>query len=76
MNRIHTAIVLALALAVNGLTACGKSEPKPPPKAEDTVFAPYLKAKDRAVQETQKAMEANQQKLDDAMKKNDEKQAD
>lgn len=69
MNRTQMSAA-AMALAVLFVAACGKSEP--PPKKEDTVFGPMLKAKERAVTETDKAMEANRKKLEEAMKKNEE----
>jgi predicted small lipoprotein YifL len=72
MKAMLQSIAVIVTLTSVNLAGCGKSEPKPPPKAEDTVFGDYIKAKDRAVTETQKAMEQNQQKLEEAMKKNDE----
>ena len=71
MNPMQTSLAMIVVLLLSGLTGCARSEPKPPPKIEDTVFAETVKAKERAVTETQKAMDANQQKLDEAMKKNE-----
>ena len=72
MNRMRKSIAMIVTLTLVGLAGCGKSEPKPPPKAEDTVFGDMVKAKDRARRDTEKAMEDNQKKVDDAMKKQDE----
>lgn len=63
--------IASLALLA-ALTACGQSEPKPPPKVEDTVFADMVATKERARVETEKAMEANKQKLEEAMKKQEQ----
>ncbi len=64
--------VLIAALAAAGLAGCGKSEPKPPPKVEETVFGDLVATKERARVETEKAMEANKQKLEEAAKKIEE----
>ena len=71
MNRMPLSIVLVTIL-LSGLGACGKSEPKPPPKVEDTVFGGLVATKERAKTDTEKAMQVNQQKLEEAMKKQDE----
>ncbi len=69
--------IVAGMLAVS-IGACGKSsdEPKPPPPAaptkKETVFDDLIANKERARQQTERAMEENKQKLEAAMKKAEE----
>jgi hypothetical protein len=64
MRTLHIGIIGVCAL---WLAACGK--PEPAPKAQDTVFGELVSTKDRAKQDTEKALQQSQQKLDEAMKK-------
>jgi hypothetical protein len=67
-SSVFGAFLIAGSMAV-GLSACGKSEPTPPPKVEDTVFGDLVATKERARVDAEKAMAANKQKLEEAMKK-------
>ena len=68
---IPISTVLGALLIAGGFTACGKTDPKPPPKVEDTVFGDMVATKEKARIDAEKAMAVNKQKLEEAMKKNE-----
>jgi len=72
MSRLQHSLVVAILLATIDLAGCGKSEPKPPPKVEDTVFRDLVAAQDKIKKDTEKAMAERKEKLDDALKKSEE----
>jgi len=68
---IPMSTVLGALLIAGSFAACGKTDPKPPPKVEDTVFRDMAAAKEKARVDAEKAMAVNSQKLEEAMKKNE-----